>query len=228
MATFLKLCQHVQRYARIGKEAPGTAPVTVTGQTGVNAEIVGWVQDAWEDIQHDQDDWAFRESSGDVPVLANVRDVVVENTLTDYESLRMDTADGCRKFIVLVMPDGVSTQYVYYYRWEDWRGGVYDRSKATGTPGMFTVMPSGELRLWPTPDQNYTLRLAYQRVAQVLSADGDVPSMPDRYHTAIVWKALMYHADTRDKTQEEYQKWERRRRQAMRRIYRDQLPAIHL
>jgi hypothetical protein len=38
----------------------------------------------------------------------------------------------------------------------------------------------------------------------------------------------MYHADTRDKTQEEYQKWERRRRQAMRRIYRDQLPAIHL
>ena len=226
MATFLNLCQQVNRYARISKEQPGTAPLTVTGQKGVNAEIVGWVNDAWDDIQHDQDDWAFRESSGDVPVAAGVRDVVVDDAIEDYETLRMSTADGDGQSI-LVLVNG-SPQYVYFVRWEDWRGGVYDQSTSTGTPGLFTVMPSGVLRLWPTPDQDVTLRVAYQRIAQVLQNDADVPSMPARFHTAIVWKALMYHADTRDKTQEEYQKWERRRRQAMRRLYRDQLPAIHL
>lgn len=226
MATFLDLCQHVHRYARIGKEAPGTAPKTVTGQTGTNAEIVGWVNDAWEDIQHDQDDWAFRESSGDISVATGTRDVVVDDAIDDYETLRMSTADWVGQHIVALV--GGHPQVVIYVRWEDWRGGMYDQSTATGIPGVFTVMPSGVLRLWPTTDQPVTLRLSYQRVAQELQADADVPSMPARYHTAIVWKALMYHADTRDKTQEEYTKWERRRRQAMRRIYRDQLPAIHL
>lgn len=227
MSTFLQLCRRVHRYARIGEDAPGTAPETVAGQDGVLAEIVGWVQDAYEDIQLDQEAWRFREAIGEVPVVMGSRDVDVATTLADFDTLRMATADACARYI-LVDTGSANLQMVWFVEWEQWRGGMYDRSGATGTPSRFTVLPNGKLRLYPTPDADVSLQLTYQRVVQELAEDGDVPILPEGHHTAIVWRALMYYVDTRDKTQEPYQKWERRRKQAMRRLYRDQLPEMSL
>lgn len=229
MATFLQLCQRVHRYVRIGEDAPGTAPETVVGQEGVLAEIVGWVQDAYEDIQADQDDWRFREAAGDVPVAAGVRTVDAGVTLDDYDALRPYTGDFFRRHILCAYSGqgAADRQPVWFVEWEEWRGGRYERGEAaaaTGRPQYFTVMPDGQLRLYPAPDANVDLTLAYHRALQTLASDGDVPILPERHHAAIVWRALMYYADTRDKTQEPYQKWERRRKQAMRRLYRDQLP----
>jgi len=229
MATFLQLCQRVHRYARVGEDPPGSAPVTVTDQDGVLAEIVGWVQDAYEDVQADQDDWRFREAAGDVPVAAGERTVDVAVTLNDYDVLRPYTADFCRRHILCAYSgQGAADRHpVWFVEWEDWRGGRYERGEAVddiGRPQYFTIRPDGQLRLYPAPDALVTLTLAYHRVLQAMEDDSDVPILPERHHNVIVWRALMYYADTRDKTQEPYQKWERRRKQAMQRLYRDQLP----
>lgn len=231
MATFLQLCQHVHRHVRIGEDAPGTAPLSVTGQQGVLAEIVGWVQDAYADIQADQDDWRFQEGSAIVLVPAGARTVDVAASTADYDAWRPYTGDLCRRHILAHYngQGGADQQPVWFVEWERWRGGMYERGAAgdaTGKPTQFTVRPDGLLRLYPTPDAPVVLTLAYRRATQVLTGDNDVPILPTRHHDAIVWRALMFYADTRDKTQGPYAKWERRRKQAMQRLYRDQLPEI--
>lgn len=231
MATFLELCRRVHRYARIGQDAPGTAPVTVADQKGVLAEIVGWVQDAWEDIQTDQVDWRFREASATIAAPSGDRTVDVTSLIDDYEQLR-PFASEYRHRHILVAKSGAgasASQPVWFVEWEHWRGGRYEHgggAEVSGMPGYFTIMPDSKLRLYPTPDAAIDLTLSYQRALQELAEDLDEPIMPPRHHTAIVWRALMYYADTRDKTQEPYRKWERRRLEAMRELYRDQLPEM--
>lgn len=231
MATFLELCRDVHRLVRIGEDPPGTAPETVIDQEGVLAEIVGWVQDAYRDIQEDQQDWAFRERVATVTVPAASRAVDAALLPADYEALRPYTSDYCHRHI-LVAPAGagaVAQQPVWFVPWEEWRGGRYEHGQAsiaTGQPNHFTVAPDGAWRLYPTPAAPVDLTFAYTRTLHELEQDGDQPIIPDRYAKAIVWRALLFYADSRDKTQEAYQKWERRRKQAMARLYREQLPEL--
>lgn len=230
MATFLQLCQRVHRYARIGEDAPGTAPLTVAGQQGVLAEIVSWVQDAYEDIQLDQDDWAFRKAPITVQVAAGQRNADIAGALADFDAVRPYTADACSRYILGAPADAgaEARQPVYFVAWADWAGGHDALSLASGRPVRYTVDAAGLLRLYPTPDVAFNLTLDYQRAVQVMAADADVPIVPLQHQAAIVWRALMYYADTRDNTDALYKKWERRRRQAMRRLYRDQLPEVTL
>lgn len=231
MSTFLELCKRVHRYARIGEDPPGTAPVSVADQEGVLAEIVGWVQDANEDIQLDQDAWRFRETPGAVAVPSGQRDVDLAALILaqDYDALRPYTAEACRRYINRLDAGAtVPSSRIFYVSWEDWAGGGFDRGDITGAPCNYTMKPNGQLRLYPTPAAPVTLQFTYQRAVQPLAADDDVSVIPVRHHAAIVWRALMYYADTRDGTKEPYQKWERRRKQAMQRMYRDQLPELSL
>lgn len=227
MATFLDLCRQVHRYARIGEDAPGTAPVTVQAQVGVLAEIVGWVQDAYADIQSDQDDWLFMEKDGQVTIAVTNNAASVQ--VDDFGSIRCYSADDCTRYILCAETGSDSWQPVYFIPWNDWAGGMYERAgalDANGMPAYFTVAPDGSFRLYPTPLKSVDLKFAYRRAPHVLMADTDSPIFPARHHVAIVWRALMYHADTRDGTSEEYKKWERRRVQAMERLYREQLPEL--
>ncbi|NID14964.1 hypothetical protein [Luteibacter yeojuensis] len=230
MSTFLELCKDVHRISRIGEDPPGTAPETVIGQEGVLAEIVSWVQYAYRDIQEDQRDWAFRESTATVTGVA-VRTVDAALLPADYETLRPYTSDMRHRHI-LVAPTGqgvAAQQPAWFVPWEEWRGGRYERgsaASATGLPNYFSVMPDGSLRLYPTPAQAVDITFAYTRALATLEADTDAPILPAQHHQAIVWRALMIYADSREKTQESYQKWERRRKQAMARLYREQLPEL--
>lgn len=231
MATFLELCRSVHRTLRIGEDPPGTAPETVDGQVGVLAEIVAWVQDAYRDIQDDQQAWAFRERQQTITVPAGVRTVDAALLPDDFEALRPFTADMRHRHILVAPTGGVpeADQPAWFIPWEEWRGGRYERgaaASAAGLPNYFSIQPDGALRLYPTPDAPVDLTLAYTRTVHELVADGDTPIFESKYQNAIIWRALMAYADSREKTQEIYQKWERRRRQAMQRLYREQLPEM--
>lgn len=231
MSTFLDLCKDVHRIVRIGEDPPGTAPDTVIGQEGVLSEIVSWVQDAYLQIQENQTEWAFREKAATITVAAGVRTVDAALLPSDYEALRPFTADfDCRHILVAPVGQGaVAQQPVWFVPWEDWRGGRYERGQAsvtTGQPNYFTVIPDGSLRLYPTPDTAVDLTIAYTRTLHALTNDGDQPIIPARFQQAIVWRALLYYTDSREKAQESYQKWERRYVSELGRLKREQLPEI--
>ena len=55
MATYLEICKSVRAQAGIA----GDGPTDVTGQTGINADIVRWVDESYNDIQTAHENWNF-------------------------------------------------------------------------------------------------------------------------------------------------------------------------
>ncbi len=67
--TFLELCQRTHAEAGLA----GSGPTSPLGQSGMNAKVVNWVRDAWNDIQQMHNDWNFLWKSSNVTLLAGSR-----------------------------------------------------------------------------------------------------------------------------------------------------------
>jgi hypothetical protein len=60
---------------------------------------------------------------------------------------------------------------------------------ATGKPSCYALSGSGVV-LYPTPDAAYELTWRYYALPSLMTADADVPSIPQDYHEALVFYAL--------------------------------------
>lgn len=177
----------------------GAGPTAVTDQTGQSLRIVQWVRDAWTAIQNEhnsqqveQPHWKFlwTEWTQDVPTLSGGlfgRDV----TLSGIQTPIPESMECYRK------ASGVSERYdLTFMNWRDnesfWR---HDRTDP-GPPEFWTLLPSGVLRLMPTPDELYTLKGEGYQAAQVLTNNTDTPLLPggDSEHMVIVYRAMMDYA----------------------------------
>lgn len=66
---------------------------------------------------------------------------------------------------------------------------AYESHDYTGRPSDFKVV-NGVLTVGPTPDASYTYHITYEKALTELSADGDEPAFPDRYHYLLVMGAI--------------------------------------
>lgn len=67
-----------------------------------------------------------------------------------------------------------------------------DRKDAdTGKPAAYTLTRD-KLRLWPTPDTAYTVRVRYFKVPTTLTAGPDEPEIPSAYQHLLVTYALWH------------------------------------
>ena len=191
MATYLELCQQV---AAESGTISGVQPSSVTGQTDRLALIVRHVRDAWVEIQVSRDNWRFMRKTfaGDLtagtacytPASFNLTDLArwVTDNISDFD----DDALSLYKTSAGRADEGVIQQI----DWARWRR-LYDRGvHDANRPVVYAISPANELCFGPTPDAGYTVRGEYYRTPQRLAEDDDVPIMPERFHTAIVWKAL--------------------------------------
>jgi hypothetical protein len=71
------------------------------------------------------------------------------------------------------------------------QGDLDLNAPSSGVPTHYTVQ-NGEVRLWPTPDTAYTLRLRYYATPTTLTANDDVPEIPGNYHHLLVTYALWH------------------------------------
>jgi hypothetical protein len=177
MSTFLQLCQDLRTESGI----PGTGPATVVGQTGMYGKLVGWVQEAYSEILR-MHAWSFLWARA-TPTLIDGQaaytgaDLLITDLGRVYASKVFDTTDGLKR--------------LYYQSWDR----IDESPVVSGTPRYFTRRPDQALLFYPTPDDAYTLRLDYLREGSALSANGDVPIIPDaQLHKIIVYKALQYYA----------------------------------
>lgn len=63
-----------------------------------------------------------------------------------------------------------------------------------GIPSQVVIMPDDSLRLDPTPNAAGLLKFDYWQSATPLINNGDEPVFPNRFHYAIVGKALIFYA----------------------------------
>lgn len=221
MSTFLELCEDVARESG----ALSTAPTSVTGQTGRQNKAVQWVKRAWEAIQGDQPDWLFmREEFSGTLVAGTKRYTAASLGITDFAEWVTDYPghEAISIYTVGNQSNESSLRQVTYEQWRrSYNFGTHDQAR----PTRYAVSPTKELLVGATPDAGYTIRGEYVRTPQILSANSDEPDMPERYHQAIVWRAIMLMSQ-HDSAWDAYNAAELRYLPHLRNMERDLLPKI--
>jgi hypothetical protein len=191
--TFLELCQ---KTAADSGTVFGTLPTTVVAQTGRLGRIVGWVQDAYTDIQRRRDTWNWMQAEFEEPLIISQQSYAGSDfSLTRLDRFRLKGNDD-EPLLSIYDPDiGVSDEgFMIPMEWRAFRNAflVGGSRSTTGKPTRASVSPSGDLYVFPTPDKAYKIHGTYSKTLQTLSVDADVPEMPARFHDLIKWQALLY------------------------------------
>lgn len=193
---FLTLCKAVASDAGIVSGFSSMA--TVVGVTGRPAQLVGWVRDAWIDIQNERNDWLWmRRRFGPFPLTPH------KNIYTPAELgiTRLGEWLGDRRafrtFSIYDPEQGPgqegAMEQISYDSWiERWDRGAPDEQK----PREWAISPTRELLLGPAPDKVYLIRGEYRASPQILLEDGDVPEMPEQYHRVIIPRAIKLAASS--------------------------------
>lgn len=123
---------------------------------------------------------------------------------------------------------GLRTEvFMSYLDYEGWRNAYqYGALRSIETrPMVVSITPSKSLALGPTPDAGYTVIGDYYHAPSELASDTSTPSLPEKFHMAIVYKAMlsygMFEAATEviQRAVTENERW-------MRRILFDQVQQI--
>lgn len=229
MANFLSMCRKVHLLLRIGEEAPGTQPATVTGQAGVVGEMVEWVRNAHNDLCLLHPDWRFMQADGSFDLPAGGRIVTLSALQTlhaDFGRL-MPLVEDNNAFLT-ILPTGVADaaeQYVYYVPPQDFHGHWDIAPLPTGQPTHFTITAEGGIELDAIADREYTLRYRYRRAVVELSADADLPMFDSDYHDTIVyWAITRYYCLSRDGVKALHQKSNAELVRELTKLRNEQLP----
>lgn len=199
MSNYLQLCQELRRECRI----PGTGPSAVIGQVGQLLDMVEWTKKAWTELQGMSQSWRWMRSTFTLPTVA-LTDTYAYSACVDNRTslaiarfskwLPFDT-DGTPIFMSYKTSEGASARmFLEYLDWGQFRSTFRYTPQNPGPLIYFTIDPQDNLVLGPAPDGIYTVTGDFQRSAQILSADADVPDMPSDYHSLIVYRAMEKYA----------------------------------
>lgn len=193
MATFLEL---VNAAARESGTLPGTLS-SVSAATGREGKMVGWVREAWIQIQRSRNDWTFRYKPFSGTLIAGQMDYSPSTnfSITDFGGWASKTEDF-EPFTLFDPAIGRADEKAL--RVVDYRTMVnlYDRGNPDQQrPQIVATAPDRSLVFGPPPDQAYTVRGWYKREVQTLSLDTDEPYISDEHHDAIKWRALLFMAE---------------------------------
>lgn len=67
-------------------------------------------------------------------------------------------------------------------------------SPDNGRPSKFAINPKGSVVLYPPPDDEYEISYEGYLAPLQMTADGDIPRYPERFHRLCFHRAMMYYA----------------------------------
>jgi hypothetical protein len=179
---FLNIAQTVRSLAGI----QGTGPTSVVDAQGIEAVIVQFVKDANIDIQNLRDDFEFMEAS------SSFTTVVGQDTYT-RTALFTPASPDVNKFKIgsFVVTDLTGKKhYLLHYEFLEEMERLYLNDITQGIPRYVGITADRSLYIKQTPDNNYVITYKYYRNPQILSANADIPWIPEAYHMLLVYKAL--------------------------------------
>lgn len=229
MATFLALAQKLA--SESGTVQSASSPVAVTGQTGRLGKIVRWTNDAWRSIQNAHGAWRWLQAEFSGSTIDGQQ---------RYTSAQMSIASRfgewvCRgneedRYSIYDPAVGVTGESeLRFIHWDDfYRAYVKGDQSSETRPSRFSIAPDNQICFHPIPDKVYTVRGPYRKDVQEMTADGDIPEMPVRFHDLIVETALEFYLDPHDEALALIPAHRLRRLPRFSELERDQLPPIRL
>ena len=141
---------------------------TVNNLKDIQVNIAEFVNLAYYDIQVMRDDWKFMQRTLDTHITP------ASYTITNADVGRWNKLYYSNKEVRRCDYEG--------YLNSDW-------TSTPGPPRMCTIIPETNEVVFNTPNQPYAIRARYVRVPLILSNDSDIPIIPVRFHTVLVYKA---------------------------------------
>jgi hypothetical protein len=168
-----------------------TGPSSVLNQVGLLEKLVGWVAQAWNDIQSMHDGlWTFLRSKIEKTITGAAREYVLGSggwAITSFKRFDYDNCylwDGTQRYPLEYVP------YVEFV--------ACNSTFTVGRPSKFTLTPDDKVAFNATPDKSYNTELHYWKDAFKLSADEDVPAIRESLQYVIVWKAILLYGGHED------------------------------
>lgn len=131
--------------------------------------------------------WSWLEASTSFNTSASDYDYALSSVASDLARIRIMRIESSPDFLDAIPPDEFDMRFP-------------KPTQSTGQPLLYTVW-AGNVRLWPTPDATYSIKVDYWKTTTDLSADGDEPLIPERFRW--VWLkgaeffALRFNDDAR-------------------------------
>jgi len=202
MKTFLEQCKDVCREA--GLAGGELAIDSVTGQTGQVGRIVAYVRQSWLEVQnlhqHSGLYWRWMRSEFELTTVAS-QDIYAygDAAVQDVQ----DTPAAITRFRNWMIRDyrnppriynqasGIGSQsYLTYVDWDDFRLWYRMGQQNPSFPVHITINPQNKIVLGPSPNDVYVINGDYMKAAQVLTANDDMPDLPESFQEVIMYKAL--------------------------------------
>lgn len=163
---------------------------TVSGAVGEWARLVAWCNTAWEDIQRRHLEWNWRRQSISFSTIASQGEYAYAASPLSITSFASWDITRFRVYKTSIGNENFMS-YLPYDRFIDtYRIGTTRTTE--GYPNVITVSPINSLLVSLIPnDTSYTISGTYYKGLSTLSNDSDTPEMPDRFHMAIVYLAMM-------------------------------------
>ena len=182
---FLQLCQDVFREGGISGQISSTQ-----NQTGEASRVVGWVQKAYREILNDQPDaWNFTRESATKQLTAGVGTysfadlAIVGGVQWDTSTMRYAASSDLSDEAHLTELDFATFR-------NTWQFGPSRTQQ--GTPADVSVNNETSLVIGPIPAAAGWIVFDYKAMPTLIS-DTDTPVIPERFHNAIVWRALRHY-----------------------------------
>lgn len=176
--TWLQLSQDLRREAGV----QGDGPSAVTGQTGIYANLVDWINQAWVDIAGLHDNWKFMWSSGTFTTETATSAYAVPADLKTLEpgSVIATNSGGTQKNLIEVM-DYARFQYLYQTKILD----------ADVEPYAMAVRPDKYFVFPEYTSADWVITYKYGKMPTAFTLSTSAPTWPQEYDNVIVFKALI-------------------------------------
>jgi hypothetical protein len=160
-------------------------------QNGEALRIVTWVRSAYLEILNDQGIvWKPIRETVSVQLTPGVGRYSFADLNLDG-GVQWDT----RSMRVAVNADLSDETFVNHMGFKEFRDYWLFSSRRTviSRPLNVAVDDATDLRIAPIPDQAYWLNMQYEHFPPQFQNDTDTSVLPERYDTAIVWRALRHY-----------------------------------
>jgi len=219
--TFLQLVNRLRQKVGI----TGNDLTTLSNLSGESLRCKNWVNEAWIDIQEQHPDWNWLRTTVsfatvDGQAVYTPTDCGIAATLGTWKK---------DSFRIYVTANGfVSETFLGDMLYDNWRDIYQFGALRTTTtrPVFISVAPNRSLCFGPAPDAlGYTVVGDYYLAPSEMAADSDVPTLPERFQMAIVYRAMMSYAGF-ESAPEVYQDGQTEFNRMMRRLELDQQPQM--
>lgn len=218
--TFLQLVQQLRQECGVA----GANPTTTVNQVAEINRLVGWIQQAWMEIQSLRADWLFMRDAVSFQATPAIGGSytpaqVGEPNLAGYKK------DSFRCYSAAV---GVSNEQILpFLPYDQFRNLYLFGANRTiqARPILFTVDPQKNFLVGPVPNDTFVIDGEVFAQPQEFINDTDLPRMPAQFHMAIVYKAMQSYG-AYENAPEVYSRGQGEYGKMLARLIIDQTPTI--